>query len=144
VSEHTSGVRAEPADARSPKDRADEELEAGPLAAEGLLSRRQAKAAAGGGVQRSIARQALRLQASRGNQYVRQLLHGPGRANVAATIHRSERPAAIQRTGGTTVNMTLATPTHETYGLDATDLQDAGTQMDGRGEWGLGGIRGIN
>jgi hypothetical protein len=116
-----------------------------------------------------MARQALRLQASRGNQYVGRLLrevgqptaasldgdpHAAGRAHADArssvtapegtAIRREAAPAAIQRDGSTTtVNMTLAEPTHNTYTLDAADLESAVNQMNARSEWGLGGARNI-
>ena len=140
-------------------------------AAGGLFALLRKGPVTGGGAQRSMARQALRLQASRGNQYVSRMLqdaeqpanaagldedpYAPAsraRAGIqsveagpeAAAIRRDAAPAAIQRDGSTTtVNMTLAEPTHSTYTLDAADLESAVNQMSARSEWGLGGARNI-
>jgi predicted secreted Zn-dependent protease len=143
VSERAADVRDEAAEARH---RQNEAMEAMPAAAVspavlGGLVTRLGGGSRGGGVQRSVARQALRLQAAQGNRYVRSLLHGPAETYA---IGRDAAPAAIQRDGSTTtVNMTLAEPTHNTYTLDAADLESAVNQMNARGEWGLGGARDI-
>jgi hypothetical protein len=143
VSERAADVRDEPAEARP---RQGEDVEPMPAAAVspavlGGLVTRLGSGSRGGGVQGSVARQALRLQASRGNRYVRSLLQGPTEGQA---ISRDAAPAAIQRDGSTTtVNMTLAEPTHNTYTLDAADFPSAVSQMNARGEWGMGGARDI-
>ena len=174
MSEYTADVRGEPAEARRRSRDALDEAPGAALdsrAAGGLFARLRKGPAIGGGAQRSMARQALRLQASRGNQYVSRMLqdaeqpanaagldedpYAPAsraRAGIqsveagpeAAAIRRDAAPAAIQREGSsTTVNMTLAEPTHSTYTLDAADFESAVNQMNARGEWGMGGAKDI-
>lgn len=106
-----------------------------------------------GGVQRSAERQALRLQASRGNRYVAQVLqrsrtHGNERAveieREASTIGRRVAPAAIQRQeGSTTVTINLGAVRNRTYNVTGANFTAAGNQMNARGEWGRGGARNI-
>ena len=143
MSEWAADVRDEASEARH---RQNEAVEAMPAAAAspavlGGLVTRLGNGSRGGGVQSSVARQALRLQAAQGNRYVRSLLHGPSEGHA---ISREAATAAIQREGSsTTVNMTLAEPTHGTYTLDAADFESAVNQMNARGEWGMGGAKDI-
>jgi len=106
-----------------------------------------------GGGQRSAERQALRLQALRGNRYVTQTLQR-SRAQDAEqavearsetpAISRNVEPAAIQRQeGSTTVTINLGAVRNGTYNVTGADFTAAGNQMNARGEWGLGGARNI-
>jgi hypothetical protein len=159
VSEHTSDTRSETANERQARQlQAEARQPSADLApARQLLPLQRGR---GGGLQRSTARQTLRLQASRGNQYVQRLMQrasgaGEGsRDRSAGTSQRSRAETAVSVTpasaqlqrdgGGTTVTMNLGEVQHGHYNVTGANFQACVNQMNARGEWGLGGIRNIH
>ena len=154
MSRRTAETRLEPSEARPAKRGP---AEAAPAGGKLQPSRRLfawlGRGRGAGGVQRSVERQALRLQALRGNRYLTQTLQssrtpdaGPAveARREAPAIGREVEPASIQREeADTTVTINLGTVRHGTYNVTGADFTAAGNQMNARGEWGLGGARNI-